>query len=61
MAFAIFYEPVDLTAIATHAQANQVPNALKKEALKYWNAGLKDYETAPLGASPYDNPIGCPN
>lgn len=60
MAFAIFYEPSDLSSIAGSVQAGTLPQALKTTGLRYWNGGLKTWATAPLGQSP-DDPVGaCP-
>lgn len=59
MAFAIFYEPEDASQIAGSVNAASLPTALKNEARKYWNAGIKDWATAPLGTFPGDE-ASCP-
>lgn len=59
MAFAIFYEPSDLSSIAGSIQAATLPNSIKQTGLKYWNGGLKNWATAPLGFSPDDPPGSC--
>jgi hypothetical protein len=59
MAFAIFYEPEDVSQIAGSVNAQTLPTALKNEARKYWNNGLKDWATAPVGTFPGDE-LSCP-
>lgn len=56
MAFAIFYDPADASSIAGSIQAATLPTTLRNRARKYWNAGLSDWATAPLGGSPDDPP-----
>lgn len=56
MAFAIFYDPSDASQIAGSVNANTLPTAMKNLARKYWNGGLKNWATAPLGGSPDDPP-----
>jgi len=58
MAFAIFYEPEDVATITGSINAGTLPQNLKTTARKYWNGGLKDWATAPLGHAPTDN--SCP-
>ncbi len=60
MAFAIFYEPSDVAQIAGSIEAVTLPQALKTTGRKYWNGGLKDWATAPLGVSPDDTTADCP-
>lgn len=59
MSFAIFFEPEDVSQIAGSVNAQTLPTALKNEARKYWNAGLKDWATAPVGTFPGDE-ASCP-
>lgn len=58
MAFAIFFEPSDLSAIAGSTTAATLPQSLKTTGLRYWNGGLKNWATAPLGHAVSDN--SCP-
>jgi len=58
VAFAIFYEPSDISQIAGSLNAATLPTALKNEGRKYWNGGLKNWATAPIGHAPGDN--ACP-
>jgi len=58
MAFAIFFEPEDASQIAGSINAATLPVALRNEGRKYWNGGLKDWATAPVGAPPGD--LACP-
>lgn len=58
MAFAIFFEPEDAAKIAGSIDAASLPIGLKNEGRRYWNAGLKDWATAPVGAPPGDT--SCP-
>jgi len=59
MAFAIFYEPEDASQIAGSVNAATLPVVLKNEARKYWNGGIKNWATAPLGTFPGDE-ASCP-
>ena len=59
MAFAIFYEFADASALAGTLNAGALPNAIKNEARRYWNGGLKDWSSAPVGQSPFDPPGAC--
>lgn len=59
MAFAIFFEPEDASQIAGSINAQSLPTALKNEARKYWNGGLKNWATAPVGTFPGDE-LSCP-
>lgn len=52
MAFAIFYELSDLSAIAGSAQALSLSNTLRQRVKKYWDGGLSGWETAPIGQAP---------
>jgi hypothetical protein len=61
MAFAIFYDLGDLSSLAGTTQTASLPTNLKNEARKYWNGGLKDWSTAPVAQSPYEEPGACPN
>ena len=58
MAFAIFFEPEDASQIAGSVNAATLPTALRNEGRKYWNGGLKNWATAPVGAPPGDT--SCP-
>lgn len=58
MAFAIFYELGDLSALVGTARAPSLPNTLKNRVTAYWNGGLKNWDTSPLGAAPGDT--SCP-
>jgi hypothetical protein len=59
MAFAIFYEPVDLSSLAGSVRAATLPTNLKNLGTKYWNAGLKNWASAPIGQSPAEEPGAC--
>ena len=59
MAFAIFFEPEDASQIAGSLNAATLPTALKNEGRKYWNGGLKNWATAPVGTFPGDE-ASCP-
>jgi len=59
--FAIFYEKSDLSAIAGTVQSLGLSNTLKNQGRPYWNGGLKNWDTAPFGVSPTDDPASCPN
>jgi hypothetical protein len=56
--FAIFYELSDLSSLAGTLQAAGLSNTLKNRARPFWNGGLKDWATAPVGAAPGDT--SCP-
>lgn len=64
--FAIFYEQGDLAQITANVQAIGagsfvgLTNTDKTNATRLWNAGLKNWATAPLGQSPYEQPGSCP-
>jgi len=59
MAFAIFYELEDLSSIAGSITASSLPPHLRSTINKYWNGGVKDWATAPVGQSPADPPGAC--
>lgn len=59
MAFAIFFEPEDISQIAGSVNAATLPTAMKNAARTYWNAGLKNWITAPVGTFPGDEQ-SCP-
>jgi hypothetical protein len=59
MAFAIFYEPSDASQIAGSINGAGLPTTLRNLGKKYWNAGLRDWQVAPLGSSPLDPPEAC--
>jgi len=59
VAFAIFYEPSDVSQIAGSIQGATLPTTLRNLGKKYWNAGLKNWQSAPLGQSPADPPGAC--
>jgi len=59
MAFAIFFEPEDASQIAGSINAATLPVTIRNEARKYWNGGLKDWATAPVGTFPGDE-ASCP-
>lgn len=52
MAFAIFYDDSDAQAIAGALTRADLTNAERQQAQKFWNGGLKDWQTAPFGLSP---------
>lgn len=54
--FAIFYNFQDMSAMAGSVTNPGLSGADRNEVNRYWNAGLKDWSTAPLGVSPYDYP-----
>ena len=62
MAFAIFYEPEDLSVLELYLNTNRnlLTQADRQLALKYWNAGLKTWNSALLGQSPYEEPGASP-
>ena len=59
MAFAFYFEMSDASALAGTLRANSLPNALRNRVTQYWNGGLKDWASAPLGHAPGDD--ACPN
>jgi hypothetical protein len=64
MAFAVFYEHTDLAAIVANANPNnslmsQLTSAQRQIARRVWDGGLKDWQTAPFGQSPFDPPGAC--
>lgn len=62
MAFAIYYEQSDLAAIAANVNGLQFPsNADRNLAKAFWDAGLKNWQTAPLGVVSVCNPGEPPN
>lgn len=52
MAFAIFYELSDLSAIAGSINDVNLPNTIRQRVKKYWDAGLSEWATAPFGQVP---------
>jgi hypothetical protein len=58
MAFAIYFEPVDFGVLADGLRRNDLPVAIRQRVTSYWNAGLRDYATAPVAHAPGDN--ACP-
>lgn len=60
MAFAIFYELEDLSSIAGSIQASSLPQQMKGTINHYWQGGVKNWDTAPVGQSPSDPPGACP-
>ncbi len=48
--FAIFYKPADVDAIAAWATNPNLSGGLRTYANRLWNAGLKDWSTAPQAA-----------
>ena len=56
MTFAIFYNSQDLQEIQRVALDSTlaVSQADKTLAVKYWNGGLKNWQSAPLAQSPYE-------
>lgn len=61
MAFAIFYEHVDLSSVVANANPNILTGQDRQIANSVWNGGLKDWQTAPFGQSPLDPPGACPS
>ena len=60
MAFAIFYNREDLTPIAAEATNVSLPQSLKQYATKLWNAGVKNWGSAPVAPEQYrDNDPDC--
>lgn len=57
--FAIFYNRSDLAAIAGEVQRNDLTVAQKQTATKFWNAGAKNWNTAPVatGTRPNGSPF----
>ena len=65
MAFAIFYEPSDLSSIAANGLPSspivqQLTNAQRQTAQRVWNGGLSQWQVAPVGQSPLDPAGACP-
>jgi hypothetical protein len=58
MAFAIFFELGDLSTMVGSARAPSLPNTLRNRVTTYWNAGLRNWDTAPLASAPGDT--ACP-
>lgn len=56
MAFAIFYNRQDLTPIAAEVGNINLPQSLKTFGTKIWNAGVKNW-----GSAPYADPIYSDN
>jgi len=56
MAFAIFYGHIYLTSIVANAVPVMLSGADKSLATKVWNGGLKTWQAAPYGQSPYEQP-----
>lgn len=54
--FAIFYNFQDMSAMAGSITNPGLSGADKTDVNRYWNAGLRDWATAPLGVSPFDFP-----
>ena len=46
--FAIFYNTIDLQAVANDLSGGTISGSDKTLALKFWNGGLKTWQTAPL-------------
>jgi len=59
MAFAIFYELEDLSEIVGSLNASSLPPQMRSTINHYWNGGVKNWDTAPMGQSPYDPPGAC--
>ena len=62
MAFALFYEPEDLAVLELYVCTKRtlLTPADRQLALKCWNGGLKDWGTALLGQSPFEEPGASP-
>ena len=56
MAFAIFFDPYDAAAIAGSINAATLPVTLRNLGRKYWNGGIRNWATAPVGGSPLEDP-----
>lgn len=56
MAFAIFYNDVDMDFVELwmRGNANQLTQADRQLALQYWNGGVKDWKNSPMAQSPYE-------
>ena len=61
MAFALFYEHVDLSSIVANASPSVLSGGDRVIANKVWNGGLKNWQTAPFGQAPCEEPGACPN
>lgn len=62
MAFAIFYNDVDMANIQTLYDERLSLSATAPDKalfLNYWGGGVKDWATAPLGQSPYEQFIAA--
>lgn len=57
--FAIFYNREDLSAIAAEATNPGLTPAERQTAQRYWNAGIKDWASAPV--APPDRQDGDPD
>lgn len=57
--FAIFYNRFDMSAIAAEATNPGLTPQERQVAQKYWNAGIKDWSSAPL--APADRMDGDPD
>ena len=57
MSFTIFYNLNDLKILIDGLSRVDLPESDKILALKYLDAGLKNWDTAPLGQSPFEEPI----
>jgi len=53
MSFGIFFNPTDLQAMASGVNLGTLPQALRQTAQKYWNGGLKNWQSAPAAAAQY--------
>lgn len=51
--FAIFYKPADVDAIAAWATNPNLQQGLRTYANRLWNAGLKNWSTAPVAPDAY--------
>jgi hypothetical protein len=60
MAFAIFYEHSDLAAVVANASPFVLSGGDRVIANKVWNGGLKNWQTAPYGQSPFEEPGASP-
>lgn len=56
MAFAIFYDDSDLQVIQKSSQdlSITITQADRNLALRYWNGGLKNWQSAPFAQSPFE-------
>ena len=51
--FAIFYKSADLQALAAQATNPGLTGQERNEINRYWNAGLRDWQTAPQAPEQY--------